>query len=67
MLTVLGKWRCEKKFNTQVLALLIAADTGIEQLREAEKSDQQVLHKPLNPSRLRALIATAGRDRTRAV
>jgi signal transduction histidine kinase/CheY-like chemotaxis protein len=58
--------RLREEFNSQVPALLITGDTGIEQLREAEESGLHVLHKPLNPSRLRALIATLRRERTRA-
>jgi len=58
--------RLREEFNAQVPALLITGDTGIEQLREAEESGLHVLHKPLNPSRLRALIATLRRERTRA-
>jgi two-component system, sensor histidine kinase len=58
--------RLREEFNAQVPALLITGDTGIEQLREAEDSGLHVLHKPLNPSRLRALIANLRRERTRA-
>jgi CheY-like chemotaxis protein len=58
--------RLREEFNSQVPALLITGDTGIEHLREAEESGLHVLHKPLNPSRLRALIATLRRERTRA-
>jgi signal transduction histidine kinase/ActR/RegA family two-component response regulator len=58
--------RLREEFNAQVPALLITGDTGIEQLMEAEESGLHVLHKPLNPSRLRALIANLRRERTRA-
>jgi signal transduction histidine kinase len=58
--------RLREEFNAQVPALLITGDTGMEQLREAEESGLHVLHKPLNPSRLRALIATLRRERTQA-
>jgi CheY-like chemotaxis protein len=58
--------RLREEFNAQVPALLITGDTGLEQLREAEESGLHVLHKPLNPSRLRALIANLRRERTRA-
>jgi len=58
--------RLREEFNAQVPALLITGDTGIEQLREAEESGLHILHKPLNPSRLRALIANLRRERTRA-
>ncbi len=58
--------RLREEFNTQVPALLLTGDTGIEQLQEAEESGLHVLHKPLNPSRLRSLIANLRRERTRA-
>lgn len=58
--------RLREEFNAQVPALLITGDTGMEQLREAEASGLHILHKPLNPSRLRALIANLRRERTRA-
>ena len=58
--------RLREEFNSQVPALLITGDTGMEPLREAEESGLHVLHKPLNPSRLRALIANLRRERTRA-
>jgi two-component system, sensor histidine kinase len=58
--------RLREEFNAQVPALLITGDTGMEQLREAEESGLHVLHKPLNPSRLRALIANLRRERSRA-
>jgi signal transduction histidine kinase/ActR/RegA family two-component response regulator len=58
--------RLREEFNSQVPALLITGDTGMEQLREVEESGLHVLHKPLNPSRLRALIANLRRERTRA-
>jgi len=58
--------RLREEFNAQVPALLITGDTGVEQLREAEESGLHILHKPLNPSRLRALIANLRRERTRA-
>jgi two-component system, sensor histidine kinase len=58
--------RLREEFNTQVPALLITGDTGMEQLREAAQSGLHVLHKPLNPSRLRALIANLRRERPRA-
>jgi CheY-like chemotaxis protein len=58
--------RLREEFNAQVPALLVTGDTGIEPLREAEESGLHVLYKPLNPSRLRALIANLRRERTRA-
>jgi two-component system, sensor histidine kinase len=58
--------RLREEFNDQVPALLITGDTGMEQLRAAQESGLHVLHKPLNPSRLRALIANLRREKTRA-
>jgi signal transduction histidine kinase/CheY-like chemotaxis protein len=58
--------RLREEFNAQVPALLITGETGPEQLREAEESGLHILHKPLNPSRLRALIASLRREQTRA-
>lgn len=58
--------RLREEFNAQVPALLITGDTGMEQLRDVEESGLHVLHKPLNPSRLRALIGNLRRERTRA-
>jgi CheY-like chemotaxis protein len=58
--------RLREEFNAQVPALLITGDTGMEQLQQAQESGLHVLHKPLNPSRLRALIANLRRERTRA-
>jgi signal transduction histidine kinase/CheY-like chemotaxis protein len=58
--------RLRDEFNAQVPALLITGDTGPEELREVEKSGLHILHKPLNPSRLRSLIASLRRERTRA-
>ena len=53
---------CEE-FNAAVPALIITGDTGPERLREAEASGLYILHKPLNPARLRALISSLRRPR----
>lgn len=53
---------CEE-FNAEVPALIITGDTGPDRLREAEASGLYILHKPLNPSRLRALISSLRRAR----
>jgi CheY-like chemotaxis protein len=58
--------RLRDEFNAQVPALLLSGDTGPEQLREIEESGLPLLHKPLNPSRLRVLIAALLRERSRA-
>jgi hypothetical protein len=38
--------------------LIVTGDTGPERLREARASGLHILHKPVNPARLRALIAS---------
>lgn len=58
--------RLREEFNAQVPGLLITGDTAAEPLTQADQSGLHVLHKPLNPSRLRALIANLRRERTRA-
>jgi DNA-binding response OmpR family regulator len=46
------------EFNTEIPAVLLTGDTGIErQSRDQEVAGLPVLHKPLNPARLRTLIA----------
>ncbi len=45
------------EFNTDVPAFLITGDTSPAWLREAETSGLPILHKPLNPARLRTLMA----------
>jgi signal transduction histidine kinase/CheY-like chemotaxis protein len=47
------------EFNTEIPAVLLTGDTGIERsARDQEVAGLPVLHKPLNPARLRTLIAT---------
>ena len=58
------------EFNTEIPAVLLTGDTGIErQSRDQEVAGLPVLHKPLNPARLRTLIANLlridERERTR--
>ncbi|HUI60662.1 MAG TPA: hybrid sensor histidine kinase/response regulator [Steroidobacteraceae bacterium] len=55
------------EFNTEVPALLLTADTGGDRLaRDREVGGLPVLQKPLNPARLRTLMANLLRsDRTR--
>jgi CheY-like chemotaxis protein len=50
--------RLREEFNSEIPALLVTGDTGPERLREAQASGLHILHKPLNPARLRALIAS---------
>ncbi|HKT72336.1 MAG TPA: hybrid sensor histidine kinase/response regulator [Steroidobacteraceae bacterium] len=54
--------RLREEFNAPVPALLITGDTAPQRLREAQASGLHILHKPLNPSRLRALIASVRRE-----
>jgi CheY-like chemotaxis protein len=50
--------RLREEFNSEIPALIVTGDTGPERLREAQASGLHILHKPLNPARLRALIAS---------
>ncbi len=54
------------EFNVDVPALLVTGDTAPDRLRDAEASGLPILHKPVNPARLRTLIANLLRERTRA-
>jgi signal transduction histidine kinase/CheY-like chemotaxis protein len=54
------------EFNVDIPALLVTGDTGPDRLRDAEASGLPILHKPLNPARLRTLIANLLRERARA-
>jgi signal transduction histidine kinase/CheY-like chemotaxis protein len=54
------------EFNVDIPALLVTGDTGPDRLRDAEASGLPILHKPLNPARLRTLIAHLLREHTRA-
>jgi two-component system, sensor histidine kinase len=54
------------EFNVDIPALLVTGDTGPDRLRDAEASGLPILHKPLNPARLRTLIANLLREHTRA-
>jgi signal transduction histidine kinase len=44
--------------------ILITGDIGPEVLREAEEARYQILHKPLRPARLRALLGSMWRARS---
>lgn len=50
--------RLREEFNDDIPALIVTGDTGPERLREVQASGLHILHKPLNPSRLRAFIAS---------
>jgi two-component system, sensor histidine kinase len=54
------------EFNVDIPALLVTGDTAPDHLRDAEASGLPILHKPLNPARLRTLIANLLREHTRA-
>ena len=54
------------EFNVDIPALLVTGDTAPDRLRDAEASGLPILHKPLNPARLRTLIANLLREHTRA-
>jgi signal transduction histidine kinase/CheY-like chemotaxis protein len=54
------------EFNLDIPALLVTGDTAPDRLRDAEASGLPILHKPLNPARLRTLITHLLRERTRA-
>jgi signal transduction histidine kinase/ActR/RegA family two-component response regulator len=48
-----------EEFNADIAAAIITGDTGPERLREVEASGLAILHKPVNPATLRALLAAA--------
>ena len=50
--------RLREGFNADIPALIVTGDTGPERLRQTRASGLHILHKPLNPARLRALIAS---------
>ena len=54
------------EFNVDIPALLVTGDTAPDRLRDAEASGLPILHKPLNPARLRTLIAGLLREHIRA-
>ncbi len=45
------------EFNAEVPALLVTGDTGAERPRDGDAGGLPILHKPLNPARLRTLMA----------
>jgi CheY-like chemotaxis protein len=45
-----------EKFDTNIPAFLISGDTAPDRLREASQGGFQLLHKPVAPMRLRALL-----------
>lgn len=47
----------QAKYGRHIPAIIITGDTAPDRLREAEASGYHLLHKPLAPARLRALLA----------
>jgi CheY-like chemotaxis protein len=60
--------RLRERFGPALPAALITGDTAPETLREAKESGIPLLHKPVQPARLRALLEhlVAGRSARRA-
>ena len=54
------------EFNVDIPALLVTGDTAPDRLRDAQVSGLTILHKPLNPARLRTLIANLLREHPQA-
>ena len=54
------------EFNADIPALLVTGDTAPDRLQDAEASGLPILHKPVNPARLRTLIANLLREGSRA-
>ncbi len=52
-----------RALGTAIPAFLISGDTGPERLRDARASGYQLLHKPLTPMRLRAMLNRLLRSR----
>jgi signal transduction histidine kinase len=49
------------RWGSHIPALIITGDTGPEQLREASQSGYSLLHKPVQPGRLRAFLRQVAR------
>ena len=49
--------RLQAACATDVPAVLISGDTAPERLREAKASGYRLLHKPVQPARLRAVLS----------
>ena len=48
--------RIQAQYGAHIPAIIITGDTAPERLREAEASGHHLLHKPLAPAQLRALL-----------
>jgi CheY-like chemotaxis protein len=53
-ITAIAKLR--ECFGASIPAFLISGDTAPERLREAQESGHHLLHKPVRPMRLRAMV-----------
>jgi signal transduction histidine kinase len=49
--------RLREQFGAPIPAFLISGDTAPERLREARESGHHLLHKPVSPMRLRAMVS----------
>lgn len=63
-LDAIDKLRTE--FCADIPALLVTGDTAPAQIQDIQKSDAQVLHKPLQPDALRAAIQSCIQPRNRS-
>ena len=54
-ITAIAKLR--KEFGAAIPAFLMSGDTAPERLREAQESGYHLLHKPVRPMRLRAMLS----------
>jgi len=56
-----------EEFNADIAAAIVTGDTGSERLREVEASGLTILHKPVNPATLRALLASALQEKEKTL
>jgi signal transduction histidine kinase len=56
----------QREFGTQIPGLIITGDTAPERLREAQLSGFALLHKPVQPAKLRAYLQRLMRGQLRA-
>ncbi len=57
--------RLRAEFGSEIPALIVTGDTAPERLREAKASGHPLMHKPLQPARLRAFLRNTRRRRAR--
>lgn len=55
--------RLQQEFNEMIPAVLITGDTAPDRLQEARASGFEIMHKPLQPAKLRALLSHLLRKR----